>query len=60
MFLYKDDVDLVIERLFFNSDTNFVGFFVVSTLKLSKNGELLKIKVVSNGVRFQHATDFVH
>ena len=42
MFLFKEDVDLIIERLSFNSNTNFV-FSVLSTLKLSKNGEWLKI-----------------
>ena len=42
MFLFKEDVDLIIERLSFNSNTNFV-FSVLSTLKLSKNGQWLKI-----------------
>ena len=41
MFLFKEGLSLIIRRHSFNSNTNFL-FSLVSTLKLSKDGEWLQ------------------
>ena len=41
MSLFKECLSLIIRRLFFNPNTNFL-FPLVSTLKLSKDGEWLQ------------------
>ena len=40
MFLFKEGLSLIIRRLSFNANTNFL-FSLVSTLKLSKDGKWL-------------------
>ena len=41
MFLFKEGLSLIIRRLSFNSNMNFL-FSLVRTLKLSKDGEWLQ------------------